>query len=95
MHFKKTSPFVLSMLFASCNNIELDRQKLGKGNTKDIAENDVDPWVYEKVSPNVEYESLGRTSEAPAVDKYWETKPFVPPELKGLDMKKKEAAALA
>ena len=43
----------------------------GKGNTKDIAENDVDPWVYDIVNDNVEHHALGRQTEAPKVDKYW------------------------
>ena len=43
----------------------------GKGNAKDIAESDVDPWVYDLVNDNVEHHALGRQEEAPKVDKYW------------------------
>jgi hypothetical protein len=42
-----------------------------KGNNKDIAETHVDPWVYDKVAPNVEWAPLGRTDDEPKVDKYW------------------------
>lgn len=47
----------------------------GKGHTKDIAESDIDPWVYDLVSPNVEEQRLGRTDVAPKVDKYWKDVP--------------------
>lgn len=78
------------MLLATANTIEFShhRQHHGSGKTKDIAESDVDPWVYEKVAPNVEWEAYrGRPTEAPKVDKYWENsvpaKVKVPTELKG------------
>lgn len=42
------------------------------GNVKDIAESHIDPWVYDKVAPNVEWAAYrGRPEQAPPVDKYW------------------------
>jgi hypothetical protein len=72
MHFKQTSPYVLSMLFASCNTIELKHHNKGRGHVHDIAENDVDPWVYDKVSSAVEYEAYRGRAEEPAVNNYWD-----------------------
>jgi hypothetical protein len=67
--YKKTSPYVVTLLLASVNTINVD--KTGKGHTHDIAESDVDPWVYDNVSDAVEYRAYGRGDEAPKVDKYW------------------------
>ena len=93
MLYKKTSPYVLSMLFASVNNIELLHNNRNNGHSHDIAEADVDPWVYVKVAPNVEWEAYrGRPTEAPKVDKYWENSIPAgykgPAELKGLGLVK-------
>ena len=59
---QKTSILVLSMLLATANTIEFShhRQQHGSGKTKDIAESDVDPWVYDNVSDAVEYRAYGR-----------------------------------
>ena len=40
--------------------------------SRDIAETHVDPWVYDKVAPNVEWAPLGRPNAGPPVDEYWE-----------------------
>jgi hypothetical protein len=39
--------------------------------SQDIAETHIDPWVYDKVEPNVEWGPLGRTNNEPSVDEYW------------------------
>jgi hypothetical protein len=84
--YKKTSPYVISLLLASVSTVHVE--KTGKGHTHDIAESDVDPWVYDNVSDAVEYRALGRSDEAPKVDKYWLNAPgsFVPGEIKGLGL---------
>jgi hypothetical protein len=52
--------------------VQKHRNRKAVGNTKDIAESDVDPWVYDMVAPNVEQMPLGRQAEAPKVNNYWE-----------------------
>ena len=90
--YKRTSPYVISLLLASANTVHIQKtgrgHLSGKGNTKDIGESDVDPWVYDKVSDAVEYDALrNRAAEPPAVNTYWVDN-FVPPELKGLNTTK-------
>jgi hypothetical protein len=40
--------------------------------SRDIAESHIDPWVYDKVEPNVEWAPLRRPNDEPEVDRYWE-----------------------
>ena len=41
-----------------------------RGHTKDISMENIDPWVYDMVSPEVEVTAWGRSAEAPARKSY-------------------------
>lgn len=42
-----------------------------RGGGRDIAETHIDPWVYDKVDPNVEWAALQPRKPEPKVDRYW------------------------
>jgi len=48
------------------------KSKKANGNTKDIANNFNDPWVFQNTNPYVERLPYKRTDVAPKVDAYWE-----------------------
>lgn len=43
---------------------------------RDIAETHIDPWVYDKVDPNVEWAPLQPRAAEPKVDRYWQPSQF-------------------
>ena len=63
-----------------------------KGNTKDIGMENIDPWVYDMVSPEVESTAWGRPTDAPARSSYT---PYsaAKPEPEAAPEKKEEAPA--
>lgn len=60
----KTSSFVLTLLLSSTSAISIERNNFdrnvnyGRNGKRDIAETHIDPWVYDKVNPNVEWAPL-------------------------------------
>ena len=42
-----------------------------RSNNRDIAETHIDPWVFDKVEPNVEWAPLMPRKPEPKVNRYW------------------------
>lgn len=91
---KKEVPKALSQLDLQLDTVLskefqtlFQRNRNGQNERKDIAENDIDQWVYDNAEPSVNALPHGRTSVAPKVDQYWLNPPKqgqgIPKELGG------------
>ena len=75
MH-NRTSTYVLALLMSTNSALSVDRNNFdrnvvyGRNARRDIAETHIDPWVYDKVDPNVEWAALQPRSAAPKRSSY-------------------------
>lgn len=78
----KTSSFVLALFMGTSSAISIERHNFDRNvnndrhGRRDIAETHIDPWVFDKVDPNVEWAPLMPRKDAPKRSTY--TPPLEP-----------------
>ena len=89
MH-NKTSTYVLALLMSTGSALTVERNNFdrsvvyGRNARRDIAETHIDPWVYDKVNPNVEWAPLMPREGAPKRSSYTPPLDTPRPGMKGM-----------